>query len=145
MQISRRRERKEETTYSLYFERISLPGSGFSFPCDKDGKVFEKDLHPCALTNYQNLVAGKEEGYKAGEITSSVHRHVEPAVGLCNHCNKEVPLHGFTNTCECGTDYNMSGQELAPREQWGEETGESLSDILGVDGESTDDLLEGDD
>jgi len=36
-----------------------------------------------------------------------------------------------TNTCSvCNTDYNMSGQKLAPREQWGEETGESPNDVL---------------
>ncbi len=34
------------------------------------------------------------------------------------------------NTCDCGRDYNAFGQILAPRSQWGEETGESLSDIL---------------
>ena len=40
----------------------------------------------------------------------------------------------FTNTCErCHADYNGSGQLLAPREQWGEETGESVADILAVD------------
>ena len=49
----------------------------------------------------------------------------------CN-CGKTVEISGFTNTCQCGRDYNFSGQELAPREQWGEETGESLSEILGI-------------
>ena len=40
----------------------------------------------------------------------------------------------FTNTCDrCGDDYNSAGQRLAPREQWGEETGESAADILSVD------------
>jgi hypothetical protein len=34
---------------------------------------------------------------------------------------------------ECGADYNMSGQMLAPREQWGEETGETVADILAAD------------
>lgn len=35
--------------------------------------------------------------------------------------------------CEgCDRDYNSAGQELAPREQWGEDTGESLSDILQI-------------
>lgn len=48
-------------------------------------------------------------------------------------CGLTVYLHGFTNTCECGADYNLSGQRLASRSQWGEETGESLSDILSVD------------
>ncbi len=49
-------------------------------------------------------------------------------------CGQWLLCAGFTNTCEhCGTDYNMSGQALAPRYQWGEETGESLADILSVD------------
>ena len=55
-----------------------------------------------------------------------------PAVGRCS-CGREVVLGGFTNSCECGRDYNSAGQELAPRSQWGEETGESLSDILLAD------------
>jgi len=48
-------------------------------------------------------------------------------------CGRTVLCSGFTNPCECGRDYNMSGQELAPRSQWGEETGESVSDILQAD------------
>jgi len=56
-----------------------------------------------------------------------------PAVGECNRCGRDVHLSGFTNTCECGADYNMSGQMLAPREQWGEETGETVADILAAD------------
>lgn len=47
-------------------------------------------------------------------------------------CGRELETPGFTNTCDCGADYNWAGQELAPREQWGEETGESLSDILNI-------------
>lgn len=57
------------------------------------------------------------------------YREVERKVGRCL-CGREVGLLFFTNTCECGRDYNMSGQLLASREQWGEETGESVSDIL---------------
>ena len=37
----------------------------------------------------------------------------------------------FTNTCSCGADFNMSGDKLAPRSQWGEETGETYADIVG--------------
>jgi len=47
-------------------------------------------------------------------------------------CGKEVVCEHFTNTCECGADYNRSGQMLASREQWGEETGEHLGDILRI-------------
>lgn len=46
--------------------------------------------------------------------------HVE---GLCRD---------FTITCgRCGADFNGSGQRLADRSQWGEETGETYVDIVG--------------
>lgn len=36
----------------------------------------------------------------------------------CNNCNEEVILtNGFANQCICGTEYNVLGEELAPREQ----------------------------
>lgn len=59
-------------------------------------------------------------------------------------CGHHVECRGFTNTCECGADYNMSGDRLAPREQWGEETGESADDILRIDTMSVDELFDGD-
>jgi len=49
------------------------------------------------------------------------------------HCGSKLVCHNFTNTCGCGRDYNMSGDLLASREQWGEETGETVADILSVD------------
>ena len=53
--------------------------------------------------------------------------------GLCDVCGTEVELGHFTCTCaKCGADYNWGGQRLAPRSQWGEETGENLSDILRI-------------
>lgn len=59
-------------------------------------------------------------------------RHVRtPRIGRC--CGQEIVLDSFTNTCDvCGADYNSAGQHLAPRENWGEETGEILSDILSI-------------
>jgi hypothetical protein len=48
----------------------------------------------------------------------------------CSTCYQKVALTDpVTNTCSCGTDYNGFGQKLAPREQWGWETGENLIDI----------------
>jgi len=53
----------------------------------------------------------------------------KPKVIVC--CNRKLECGGFTNTCPiCGTDYNWAGQQLAPREQWGEETGETASEIM---------------
>jgi hypothetical protein len=45
-------------------------------------------------------------------------------------CGKKVACTSFTNTCSCGADYSMDGSQLAPRSQWGEETGETLTDIF---------------
>ena len=59
-------------------------------------------------------------------------------------CGEWLSCAGFTNTCDnCHTDYNMSGQELAPREQWGEETGESVADILAIDTRTPEENLDG--
>jgi len=47
-------------------------------------------------------------------------------------CGADLVCRDFTNTCSrCGADYNMSGQRLAPRTQWGAETGEHWSDCIG--------------
>jgi hypothetical protein len=44
-------------------------------------------------------------------------------------CGQWLRCDDFTTTCpECGADYNMSGDLLAPRNQWGEETGEHWCD-----------------
>jgi len=44
-------------------------------------------------------------------------------------CGCKVECSQFTNTCDrCNADYNFAGQHLAPREQWGEDTGEHYSD-----------------
>jgi len=45
-------------------------------------------------------------------------------------CGEEVWCESFTNTCECGADFNASGSKLADRSVWGEETGECASDVL---------------
>jgi hypothetical protein len=45
-------------------------------------------------------------------------------------CGRIVTCCGFTNSCDCGRDYNWNGSQLAPRRFWGEETGESYADIV---------------
>ena len=56
-------------------------------------------------------------------------------------CGRKVWCSGFTNTCECGREYNWAGQMLAPRCQWGEETGEIAADLANLDAFSPEDLL----
>jgi len=46
-------------------------------------------------------------------------------------CGNTIHCVAFTNHClKCGRDYNFSGQILAQRSQWGEETGETAADII---------------
>jgi len=53
----------------------------------------------------------------------------EPKIIICD-CGEDVVCNDFTNTCVCGADFNFSGQRLAPRDQWGCETGEHLLDCI---------------
>ena len=57
---------------------------------------------------------------------------VLPRIGL-SLCGRKILLERFTNTCDgSGRDYDSGGADLAPREQWGEETGERACDLLGI-------------
>lgn len=55
--------------------------------------------------------------------------YIRPIEWLKCDCGARVDLCGFTNACDCGRDYNRSGQLLGPRSTWGEETGEHPADI----------------
>lgn len=154
MKIITHRQHHEEKSYRHYYEWAHLKGTGFSFPCNEKGEVFKEKLHPAARMNLFNCQqgfsishndAGRDVTYPILDkgILEDVNRWTTPAVGECNHCGTHVTLAGFTNTCpKCHADYNMGGQELASRSQWGEETGESVSDILSVDTTPTEELLD---
>ena len=137
MRILKRRTHHHHVEHRLSFERVGA-GGGYSFGCNEAGHLDEANLPPAARDNYRACLAGLA---LVRSVVESVHDFTESAVGECDVCSREVVLGGFTNTCDCGADYNGSGQLLAPREQWGEETGESVADILGVDAASVDDLL----
>jgi len=129
--IIKKRERIETVEYQRSFDWRDRPGSGFSFDADVEGNVDAAKLNPSARENYEKCVSGEFDVVDKGLV---VYRNVytEPAVLKCD-CGAHMSLDGFTNTCDgCSADYNMSGQRLALRSQWGEETGEYLSDILRV-------------
>lgn len=54
---------------------------------------------------------------------------VVPGLMQCD-CNRELTMElpGTDIHCDCGRSYNSAGQLLAPRSQWGQETGETASD-----------------
>lgn len=78
----------------------------------------------------------KYEEYKAligtkcgcgGMIESTIFEYQQKDGGYtlvkCD-CGEEIACSGFTTTCGCGRDYDWNGTQLAPRSQWGYETGE---------------------
>jgi len=128
----KRRTYHEGTESSLVFDRIGETRSGYAFPIDTDGRV-SADLADFAAVNLMELLTGTHPDsatFQPPYVHTYAWRRTDPAVIRCA-CRRPVTLEGFTNTCECGADYNMSGQRLAARECWGEETGETAADILG--------------
>ena len=113
---------KEKAKSKLWETEITIDIM-YNHPEDENGNVDESKLQPPALENYRKCIASGERG----ELKSWEHSYTSPAIGKCS-CGKRVILANFTNTCSCGADYNSSGQALACRSQWGEETGEHWTD-----------------
>lgn len=103
----------------------------YLFDCDRNGRIDESQLGPKALENLRKCREACKQGEASWEILDATKSYVEPAAGRCV-CGEEVELSGFTNTCDCGRDYDSSGVLLAPRSQWGEETGEHPADIARI-------------
>lgn len=127
MEIISRRHTVERVSRIHSFSWADCPGAGFSFDLDEDDQIVVTDTN---RANVELCLSGDPRIIDDGIVE---HRwtYIEPSVGRCR-CGREIPLEHFTNTCRCGRDYNSSGQLLAPRSQWGEETGESLGDILRI-------------
>lgn len=146
MKIITSRQHVDWVAYRLSFDYVREKNIGFSFDCDENGVVNEESLNPAAFANLQACRTGTVRGEAVGAAKierDSGTRHI-PAVGLCE-CGLEVELANFTNTCDCNRDYNSSGMLLAPRQFWGEETGESVDQILSYNGMSAEELLDGND
>lgn len=118
------------TKYYRSFVYANHPGCGFAFDCDSDGNVHIKNA--AASANYKMCLIGIDNDGEAiidRGVQEATHSWVEPAAIEC--CGERLELDRYTNTCPtCSCDYDMSGNTLAPREFWGEETGEHISDIL---------------
>lgn len=70
------------------------------------------------------------EGVLGEDVPFTATRYSHPPILRCM-CGAAVELLDcMTNACDrCGQEYNGSGQALASRECWGEETGEHPSDV----------------
>ena len=70
-----------------------------------------------------------EEQHQRKRDDVTLRTKIIPVVYCCPGEDGRVECDSFTQTCPvCGSDYNFSGTLLAPRSQWGEETGEDWGD-----------------
>ena len=124
----------EEHELRRNFHYVDEPGAGFSFPCDSQGNLLP-GLSSAALSNYDTCLRLVEAARLVDEgVVNEVQSHYEPPVIQCLRCQSEVTLaDAWLSTCSrCGADYNGSGQLLAPRHLWGEETNEHPADLLTI-------------
>jgi hypothetical protein len=116
MNIVRKSRIVHVESYGLSFEWNDMPGAGFSFPCDKQGMVLLDEMPLEARQNLEKCMRGEYAVFLLG-VQDYSYTYREPAQGQCS-CGRIVELMDFTNTCECGFEYNSCGQLLAPRNQW---------------------------
>jgi hypothetical protein len=132
LEITKPRFTEERTDHSRGFLYVGERSWGFAFDCDADGNVDVDKLNPDARANWEACLTGTSREGRAVvdtgvESVDRVIRHT--AEGRCE-CGRTVHLVSyFANPCPCGREYNFDGQELAPRSQWGEETGESIQEM----------------
>ena len=96
----------------------------------------EATLQPDGLDNLRMCRSGQDRSGRTivrdGVMCEQrIIRH--PAVARC-HCGARLELaSSWLNTCDvCGCDYDGSGVMLAPRQHWGEETGEHWADLAAL-------------
>ncbi len=110
----------EKKHYRLAFDDADIPGSGYSFPCDKDGRVLWESVS-CPDIARKNLAVCKAhpERWTAdsrdGRVVQIIRR---VRYGVCPYCGRRVYFGGSSTECECGQWYNVFGQEIKPPENW---------------------------
>jgi hypothetical protein len=123
------RVRMEIVDYTHDFIRKADRGSGWTFPVDEQGN-FDTNTNKDALANWvyctEEVKKPNSEIIDEG-VQRRVHSYWEPATVRC-HCGEIITLSDhFANMCEkCETEYGFNGGQLAPRSQWGYETGENF-------------------
>lgn len=105
--------------YQLFFE--TKKGSGYSFPCDKDGNV--KPLSDVAIPNYEKCISGDIATIRPAYVQDWSRTYRHPKVCKC-HCGRELEMYGDGEGlvyCECNRCYNTAGQSIRPRYEWVEQ------------------------
>ena len=115
MRITKDAGYEELVEYRL--EYTDEEGTGFSFPCDSDGRL----LKPGLLPKLEECRAHADDFAVAGVVKEYRREHHVPAEGICE-CGKHIRLQEqYLGACQCpycGRWHNLFGQELLPPEMW---------------------------
>jgi hypothetical protein len=98
----------ECTRYTCNYDRSD--GSGFVFECDADGRV-APPKNAAAAENLRKCQDGTYTDVVYQGVRKDTWAYRQPAIGLCD-CGREIPLDRFTNSCDCGRDYNSAGRRI---------------------------------
>lgn len=122
--LIKKRTRVEKVHWQHSWTWKHIPGTGYCIESDENGRIADdrQSLYAWCMENealrYDGLEAIAGAWWEEGEV-------------LCDCGGRATIYSAWLNTCyRCGADYDGNGNRLAPRSQWGADTGESLSDIL---------------
>jgi hypothetical protein len=144
MNIISPKQRVSVTHYFRVFCYADGSGSAYSFNCDEQGNPDfsrlnpegKQEYSPISEQNYNQCLTGTIDGKDVVDegIQSLGYNYNQDAIGICDRCEHEVVLSdSWLNTCEhCHADYDGSGNLLASRSQWGEESGEHWTDLINI-------------
>jgi hypothetical protein len=119
VRIISKSERKKHVEYELVFTCVGKDdGSGFGFPCKKDGTLIHDENYDCWIKNYNYCIAHPEE-FEAEGVKEILWWYTEPTHAKCS-CGYEVILDGDTYCTGCGQLYNGFGQALKDPSEWEE-------------------------
>lgn len=122
------KERTPETIVDRYIEFTYKddPNAGFVFPALPNGDPDFKNMPKEAILNYNNCL--NDDRLDGPELRVEKREYMNPAVGKCS-CGREVILdadYSGAVQCECGSWYNLFGQELRDPRYWEEDDEDSF-------------------
>lgn len=113
------------TVYQMFFA-VHSEGWGYGFDCNEKGEIDRDALNPTARANFDYCCLMHADKLRMRQWES---RETIPGIMQCE-CGEKIEIYDHHDVhCEkCYREYNSAGSLLAPRSQWGEETGETAFD-----------------
>ena len=112
---------EEKTDYMLHFEDACFPGSGYSFPCDKCGRIlWDIVSHPAIARKSLAYCKAHQEEWTADSQSGKVVQNVCHVLYLvCPCCGRRVYFGGSEAAeCKCGRWYSAFGKAINPPENY---------------------------